>query len=332
MVLTKGHAFVGVWLQPQEFSSLVTDEAAALRKRIDLKELVIFETTLATQAHPPGFSSAVETARRQLAENADDKFVMAVDIRRARMRRIRPLEATAEATPAIPSGTGGPEAAESLEEAPVLPGFDVEITAEPTTPAGRIALWQRKLLDLTTRNRLLHLPDGAKAVRLHCPEPALLEDRLADGKRIKVVVMPDLGEGGRDTALHHLRTGERLQDEYGRAALERNEVLSLLEAKKLDAALVDLYRKARTDMEEGGANTLFLAIGFLRWKKSGDDLKSYRAPLILLPVKLERKSALSGVAMVQDGDRYGDWRTGGHSARARPRQRSDRAPGQQRRR
>jgi hypothetical protein len=301
VVLTKGHALVGVWLQPQEFSSLVTDEAAALRKRIDLKELVVFETTLVTQARPPGFSAAVDAARRQLAEEADAGFVMAVDIRRARMRRIRPL-GMAETTLVGGDPSEAPTTVEALEEAPVLPGFDIEIASEAASPAGRIALWQRKLLDLTTRNRLLNLPEGAKALRLVCPDPARLEDRLSAGKRIKVLAAPDLGEGGRDAGLHQQRTGESLLDEYGRAALDRDEVLSGLDPKKLDAAIVDLYRKARSDLEEGGANTLFLALGFLKWRKSEADPRSYRAPLILQPVKLDRKSALSGVTMTRHDD------------------------------
>src|SRR3546814_9867366 len=51
--------------------------------------------------------------------------------------------------------------------------------------------------------------------------------------------------------------------------------------------------KAKADFEEGGSNTLFLALGMLRWAAPGDAKRSYRAPLILLPVKLERRSAAS---------------------------------------
>ena len=274
VVLTKGHAFAGVWLQPQEFASLVTEEASVLRKRVDLKELIVFETTLAAQAHPPGFSAAIEEGRREIAEDRDDAFIMAVDVRRARMRRIRPL---GSASPA-PTNIQGPEISREnpLEEAPTLPGFDIDIVPEPAAIADQIALWQRKLLDLTTRNRLLNLPEGAKAVQLACPDAAQLEDRLAAGKRIRIVPMPDLGEGGRDQDLHLQRTGESLRDEYSRAALERNEILSPLDPKQLDAALVDLYRKARSDLDEGGANTLYLALGFLRWRKSPDDPRAYR--------------------------------------------------------
>ena len=175
---------------------------------------------------------------------------MAVDVRRSRMRHILPLGFASSPRGAMHPGRGSPPI-EGLDEAPDLPPFDVEVSQEPTTPADRIALWQRKLLDLTTRNRLLNLPEGAKAVRLLCPDPAQLEDRLAAGKRIRIVSMPDLGESGRDEALYAQWTGDKLEEEYGRAALERDEILSRLDAKKLDASLVDLYRKARSDLDEG---------------------------------------------------------------------------------
>ena len=271
-----------------------------MRRRIDLKDLLVFETTLATQAPAPSFSQAERMALRQLAEDAPAPFVVAIDIRRARMQKIRPLSlagdaaagAAAEAVPAV----------EALEAAPVLPGFDVEVEAEPVTAAGRIALWQRKLLNLTTSNRLLNLPEGGKVVRLLCPDPGSLEDRLAAGRKVRIVAMPDLAAGGRDEQLFEAQTHEALRADVARAALDRGEVLSLADKETLDATLVDLYRKARSDMAEGGANTLFLALGFLKWKKAASDPRSFRAPLILLPVRLERKSALSGVVMVQHED------------------------------
>jgi very-short-patch-repair endonuclease len=293
LIMTKGHAFTGVWLQPQEFSQLLTDDASAVRKRLDLKEMVVFETTLATQVPTPSFSQAVTAAERQLD---DDQFIMAIDLHRARMQKIRPLALAAG--PEAPVETDDtPPAAEGLEEAPALPGFDVEISEGNEGPAGKLTLWQRKLLDLTTRNRLLHLPDSAKGVRLLCADPAALEDLLSSGQRIRVVSVPDLKSSGRDIALYEQQNHESLINEVARQALARGEVLASLEKSKLEATLIELFRKARSDLEEGGANTLFLAIGFLKWKKSAEDPKVYSAPLILLPVKLERKSALSGVTL-----------------------------------
>lgn len=295
IVATQGHAFVGAWLQPQEFSSLITEDAGSLRKRVELQEMVLFETTLATQAPAPRFDQAINAAMRQISLENEEDFLMAIDIRRARMQKIKPLS-TAE-TISKPHPTPDDEVTTELVKAPALPGFDIEIDEEPRTEADRVMLWQRKLLDLTTRNRLLHLPSNAKAVPLHCPDPGLLEDRLAEGKKFRVRALPDFAAGGRDAGLYRQRTHQVLADEFAASALDRNEVSSTLDEKKLDAWLVDLYRTSRRDIEEGGANTLYLALGFLRWKKSPLETRTYRAPLILLPVKLERRSAVSGVVL-----------------------------------
>lgn len=297
VALTKGHAFTGVWLQPQEFAQLLVQDAADLRKRVELQELLVFETTLTTNSPPPAFSIAVENAKQKLT---DQDFVMAVDVRRARMQKLRPLSVSARESAA--AEPGAPEVSHGLEAAPLLPGFDVEVADEPETQAGKLELWRRKLLDLTTRNRLLHLPESAKALRLACPDPARLEDVLADGQNIRIVPMPLLDVAGRDSKIYGQRTHEDLEKEVASQALDKREVLCKLDKVKLDAALVDLYRKAKLDLEEGGSNTLFLAVGFLHWKKAADDPRVYNAPLLLVPVKLERRSALSGVKMTRLDD------------------------------
>ncbi len=295
LVLTEGHAFVGVWLQPVEFAALVTDEAAALRRRFDLDDLVVFETTLATHNPPASFSQAMATARRQIDEGAQAKFAMAVDVRRARMQKIRPL-GVATNRPVTTGETAAP-LAEALEAAPALPMFDIESVDAAPTAAGRILQWQRKLLNLTTSNNQLNLRDGKTVIRLMCPDPGALEDLLAEGKKVRIVAMPDLEIGGRDEKLYDQQTRSSLRTEVAEAALKRGEALSLLPKDKLDAGMVELYRKARSDLDEGGANTLYLALGFLKWKKAPSEEKTYRAPLILVPVRLDRKSALSGVTM-----------------------------------
>jgi hypothetical protein len=175
VVFTRGHAFAGVWLQPVEFATLLTDEAAALRRRFDLDELLVFETTLATHDPPATFTQAIAAAHRQIAEDAPDPFEAAIDVHRARMQRVRPLGVAV--TPAAGQPEGAAAAVDGLDETPALGGFTVEVEEPPATPADRVRQWQRKLLNLTTFNRLLHLADGAKALRLLCPDPAALRAR-----------------------------------------------------------------------------------------------------------------------------------------------------------
>lgn len=293
VILTKGHAFTGVWLQPQEFAQILIEDASAVRKRVELQELIVFETTLATHIPSPGFSQAIDAAKRELT---DHDFVMAVDIRRARMQKLRPLSVALQQGAATQE-QDAPCSSEGLEAAPQLPSFDVEVSEESSTPKDKLELWQRRLLDLTTRNRLLHLPESAKAIRLVCPDPGGLEDTLADNKSVRIVPMPNIEVGGRDSRIYQQRTHQDLEREVALQAMARREVPCRLEKVRLDAALVELYRKAKTDLEEGGSNTLFLAIGFLHWKKAESDPRIYNAPLILLPVKLERRSVVSGVKL-----------------------------------
>src|SRR5690606_24788826 len=173
----------------------------------------------------------------------------------------------------------------------------------PETPQTRLDHWQRKLLDLTKRNRLLNLKKSKTAISLVCHAPDVLEDKLADGKKITVVPMMRLRNDGtdRDESLFRDRTGDDLRSRYVEEALQRNEVVSDLDDKDLESGLIQLYRKAKSDLKEGGANTLFLALGMLKWRQK-DDNRAYRAPLILLPVTLERASARSKVRISQHDD------------------------------
>lgn len=165
---------------------------------------------------------------------------------------------------------------------------------KPTNAASRIDRWQKKLLDLSLRNRLLNFPDSKKTIPFLCTDVGYLQDRLAAGGSIRLISLPEQNPlGERDVALCREVHGRDLQRGFASEALLRDELPSTLDARQLEARLIDLHRQVRNDFAEGGANTLFLAVGFLRWKKKPEDERSYRAPLLLVPVKLERRSATS---------------------------------------
>ena len=65
-------------------------------------------------------------------------------------------------------------------------------------------------------------------------------------------------------------------------------------AEKLDNSLRRLEEQARTIVEEQGVNALFLALGMLHYKEGKDSEVFFKAPLILVPVELHRKSAREG--------------------------------------
>lgn len=299
IIVTSGHSFAGVWLKDEEFSSVIVDDITAIRKRIKLKELLVFETTLLTQRPCPTFSKAIEQGEKQLSEGEEDKFEMVVDIRRARMQRIKPLSSL--------NGKVNESLIKEVEnfepifdEAPELPDDEILHSENIlSNPANRLEMWQRKLLDLSLRNNLLNFRTNKRMVRLDAPNPGKLEDSLADGNTIRIKPRPDLMSGSdlRDKTIYESRELEDIHKAHALDALQRNEVFVSIEAEELESRLTELYRTARATLSEGGSNTLFLAVGFLSWTKNEKDNKRYRAPLILIPVVLNRRSIREGFSL-----------------------------------
>ncbi|TMP48863.1 MULTISPECIES: hypothetical protein [unclassified Pseudoalteromonas] len=60
---TSGHAFAGAWLIDEKLPILCNDDPQDIRKRVDNRDLVLFETTLITNASPVTFEQAKDHAR-----------------------------------------------------------------------------------------------------------------------------------------------------------------------------------------------------------------------------------------------------------------------------
>lgn len=303
LIFTEGHAFAGVWLQPEEFSTTVIDDVTALRKRLRLKELVLFETTLITQRPTVAFSYATERGAQQVDESRDATFRMAVDIRRARLQRIKPLASAEAAVAAVPENevTPSAQAVPVIEDMPDLADSAPSNAEEVSQfdPKDRLLRWQRKLLDLSLRNNLLNFKGGKKSLKLEAPDASALEDLLAGGQPLKLRPRPDLMDGAdpRDQVIYETRECGDVRRTHALEALQRREVFVGVPETELDARLTELFRSARTTLQEGGANTLYLALGFLSWTREDGDGQRCRAPLILVPVSLQRKSIRSGFTL-----------------------------------
>ena len=291
VLFSQGHAWVGVWICKSDFGHVTEPDVVAVRKAVQAHECVPVETTLLTQRPAIGFDQAVDEGRRRLSEDRETEFVMAVDIARSRAAQIRPL-ASHRVAGLSESGTDdevAPAALPPLPDFGFLPGESSEEATE--SPLGRIERWQRKLLDLTLRNRLLNYRDSKQTLPLRCPDIGTLEDALADGKKFRGLSLNDEDPFGTRTVSPE--EAQRVEEAFVRDAFDRSQVVVPLTAREMNNRFLMLYRRANSDMQEGGTNTLFLAAGFLRWKKSEGDTRTYRAPLVLVPVRLERRSAQS---------------------------------------
>ncbi len=294
VVFVEGHAFAGVWLQDMTFNGTVEPDPTELRKAIAARELLVFETTLLCQRPAIGYKQAIAEAEKRLTEEEEHLFDRAVDVCRCRAANIHPLSTAREAKTADTT-----EEASAAAALPGLPDFGVlpgELIDEvPQDAQGRVKRWERKLLDLSLRNKLLNFTKTKQSIPLLCPDVPKLEDMLAESTRFSIISLPDENPtGNRDRELHRQQHGEDIETGYAREALDRKELCAPITGHDLTGRLTTLFRKAKSDLSEGGTNTLFLAVGFLKWKKTPKDTRVYRSPLLLLPVKLTRQSARSG--------------------------------------
>lgn len=305
LVLTQGHAFGGFWLGDEKFSTPIIDDPQMLRKRVQLDEIVLIETTALTQPNPASFSQATALATRHVDEEARAPFELAVDVRKARAANIRPLDLSGPSDTISPNT--GPTQTVEIDEPPAFEEDMDRSAPAPERITDRLEAWKNSLLDLTLRNRLLNFKDGKATVRIDCPDPAKLEDLLAAGRRFKLFGKASVldGSDGRDPDLILQRQNEDARKAYVLDAMTRDEIHADIPETEIDARLTDLFRAARLAFEEGGANILYLCLGFLKWVPQ-ESAGPYRAPLLLIPVQLERKSIRSGfrLALHEDEVRF----------------------------
>lgn len=302
VVLVDGHSFPGVWLVDKSFDDIVTSHASILLNRIALGQLLVVESTGIAKTPPLTFKVAMEQAKTHL--QAEAHFQYALDVKAARKAGIRPLALTEEVRTSADEGISPGEDTACLDDDLSVPEAIVEPVAQrPTRPphdqesaADRLARWKTSLLDLSLRNRLLNFKDSKKSIPLLCPNIAGLEDALAADAAFRVRPKLDAWGTGdpRDATLYQEQTGMDALADFLREEMSQRRLHAAVSERELAGRLTEIERAARLGLEEGGANTLFLALGFLVWTEASTSEIERRAPILLIPMTIERKSVRDG--------------------------------------
>lgn len=307
LLFKEGHAFAGCWLVSNRFPTALVDDVQAIRKRVQSGELLVFECTGIATGQKVSLRQAMDVANGYL--NDSEAFRYAVDIARARELHIRPLPSREEdRTQTAYQDTAN--AAPSIEVVPdlppldpsLLPSMDADLREE--TPDGRLAHWKRKLLDLTLRNRLLNFKPTKSSLRLVTDSLETVANGITQGGEYVLRAAPTVmaGSDPRSASVHAGRTGGLPLLQLALDALSRKELVLQVEPEKLDDRLLEIYSAAQTGLEEGGANTLFLALGMLRWQDAERAEVKHLAPILLIPVSLTRQSVRSGFRLTRHDD------------------------------
>jgi len=180
--------------------------------------------------------------------------------------------------------------------------FVPEATSVPSL-RDRLLKERSALLDLSARNRLLNTPlrtRNNRAIEIVDEKSVEVFRLLTEGKAM--TFLPGVELSAEDKAAldpADVETGGVPQpgdDEpvNDRGVAARHTDLRLqtrLTSQGLQKRLFDIWYDARTLEEEQGVNILYLAIGLLKWYDADNSDAPRFAPLVLLPVALERSSA-----------------------------------------
>ena len=185
---------------------------------------------------------------------------------------------------------------------------------------------RKRLLDLTTRNRLLNYRESIRSIRISENTPNQVFSILVNEDRfMELVGMVDAEESGSQANLlkevnslgtsksrdasgkqlaHRLHESDELFSDFAKhsPSSDKRNNTNVTELRKrselrlqtslspdiLEKRCKRLLQESRTAIEETGSNIFHLALGFLEWYEDVNSSELHRAPLILIPARIER--------------------------------------------
>ena len=294
IVVIAGHAFAGGWLVPETFPDYIIDDVSLLRKRAaeGINDIVLLETTCISSGNTSDFDMAAQIANEKLVRSG---FIFALDIKRTRFSGIKPIpqRVLCGQNWEIKDDESANEDRSLLMPHSINPydlsgiSSEIEVTKQ--------LLWERKLLDLSLRNNLLNIRITKNTLQLISSNLSLFEDALADGEEFRVLHKPtDWDNPSSEYGVYQNVAETDPVLDLIRSDLSQKRLRSYLTELELGKALTHLYRSSRTALEENGANTLYVALGLLKWYETATSERPRYAPILLVPVEIIRKSAAKG--------------------------------------
>jgi hypothetical protein len=292
--LIDGHAFTGYLREGGTLGQTVITEANAMINLVESGRAVPVEATFYETGEQGSFAAAVIAAKRHFSD--PDALRGVIDVHATHRAGTRPLPGN-DPVP-IPAASDNSEINRGgslpLELPSELLGHpdtdDLLLGAVDDAPA-RVRQWKRALLDLSTSNRLLNLRASGEVLDLHIPRDtlALLDDIVHEGTALTLLPQDELSDIQR---LQGVRRAQDLNAEPVRKLLiEDHSVFVGVTEQMYVSRMRKLQRAARTLLEETGNANLYLTVGALVHRTPSD--KDARAPLFLLPVKIEGGSGRS---------------------------------------
>lgn len=286
IVLGRDKVGVGVWLYESCFTTAVPDDMSVIERYVSdgVNNLAVID---ADDLFAHKNASFTTSEAHFAAAVAARKFDLCLDVKRCRIGGVfaMPLK--------IKNGSSYEilgEAQTSYDEKPkdLIDADKLALERRTTKDMN----WQRRLLDLSLKNNLLAFRYGRDCVHLLTSDLTSFLQKTENRDKLSLLPNQNVIEGALAFG-----GGQKLKtlSELVSIELAQGIVRSYAKGESMQEAASTLIRKARSAQEEVGANTLFLAMGFLKWKHSDEKEFKY-APLVLMPVNL-KKSKTQGITV-----------------------------------
>ncbi len=272
ILIGKNKIGVGVWLYESCFNSTLQDDMSVIERYVSagVNNLAIID---ADDLFAHKNASFTTSSSHFMSLLLSGKYDTLIDVKRCRIGGIFPM----------PIKIGKGASYEILGDRQ----FSYEAKPDKLIEADKLALgrtptknrnWERRLLDLSMKNNLLCFRYNRDCVHLLITDLTEFTEKLHELSVLTVL--------HNQTAIEDARffgTGEKVKT---LAELIRIELSSgIVRSYSGEAALAEnvqtLIRKGKATQEEVGANTLYLALGFLQWKRKEEKEFKY-APVVLL--------------------------------------------------
>ncbi len=164
------------------------------------------------------------------------------------------------------------------------------LTGSTETGLDRI---RTRLLDLTNRNKLLNFRhSNASSLRVVNVSIDSVFRTLRDNEKLSFQPVPAAPYGGEPPPAKDYAEEIGWNSSFDLEPTAEEDITKSLQVlhyqEKLDTVCRKIATAAKTAIEESGTNMLYLVFGFLEWYESDDSKQPHLAPLIILPVTIER--------------------------------------------
>ena len=143
---------------------------------------------------------------------------------------------------------------------------------------------RKELLDLTLRNQLLNFKSRAKTVSIKNQTPINVYQTLVlQGNKMYFVA------NKKDKKEEKSSVWDHIPFDFSKFQEGNKKLATDFTPNELQKRLYYINNQAKTMLQEQGYNILYLAVGFLEWKDKSKPRQVNQAPLVLIPVSMERK-------------------------------------------